>query len=391
MPNNELLTPQMIAREALIRLKGNLAIANEVYRDYSQEYTQVGDTVTVRKPATFEAKDFTGSIDTQDIEEGKVPVKMDLHKDVSVKVTSKELTLDINDFGTQVLDGAMQAIAESVNYEVAEAASQQVPFHVNDPGDTPSTLKQGFTEPMKKLNQNKVPNTNRRLFFDPVAQAELLNLDALVGLDKSGSTQALREASMGRVMGFDTYMDQDIRTHEAGTYVENSADVTGIDHDSDNYNISLIDLDSGESADNGDNLKAGDLFEVEGYQYVVIEDTDDAENDGEIDNVKVQPRFHVDAVGDLDDASVTFTDDTAGGHVSNIAFHPNFMALVSRPLEMPMGKSQEQAYTASDPDTGLSVRVVMDYSIDNKHDVISLDTLFGKKVIFPQLACQVLG
>ena len=89
MPNNELLTPQMIAREALIRLKGNLAIANEVYRDYSQEYTQVGDTVTVRKPATFEAKDFTDSIDTQDIEEGKVPVKMDLHKDVSVKVTTK--------------------------------------------------------------------------------------------------------------------------------------------------------------------------------------------------------------------------------------------------------------------------------------------------------------
>ena len=284
----------------------------------------------------------------------------------------------------------MQAIAESVNYEVAEAASQQVPFHVNDPGDTPDTLKKGFTEPMKKLNQNKVPNTNRRLFFDPVAQAELLNLDALVGLDKSGSTQALREASMGRVMGFDTYMDQDIRTHEAGTFVDNTATITNVAHDSDNYNISVLTFD-GEDGDTGDSLNAGDLFEVEGHQYVVIEDTDDADGSGDIANVKVQPHFHVDEAGDLDDDSVTFTDDTAGGHVSNIAFHPNFMALVSRPLEMPMGKNQEQAYTASDPDTGLSVRVVMDYSIDNKHDVISLDTLFGKKVIFPQLATQVLG
>ena len=301
MPDNELLTPQMIAREALIRLKGNLAIANEVYRDYSQEYVQVGDTVTVRKPATFEAKDFENEIETQDIEEGKVPVKMDIHKDVSVKVTSKEMTLDISSFGEQVLDGAMQAIAEAVNKEVADAASQQVPFHTGDPGDTPDTLKTGFTNPMKKMNINKVPNVNRRLFFDPVAQAELLNLDALVGLDKSGSTQALREASMGRVMGFDTYMDQDIRTHEAGTYVDATATITSISHVSDNYNISVVTFD-GEAGDENKNLKAGDLFEVEGYQYVVLEDTDEnaADGSGDIANVKVHPRFHEDEAGDLD-------------------------------------------------------------------------------------------
>jgi len=407
MPNNELLTPTMIAREALLRLKANLAIANEVYRDYSDDYAQIGDTVTVRKPATFEAKDFSDSIDPQDIEEGKVPVKMDIHKDVSVRVTSKELTLDIENFGTQVLDGAVQAIAESVNQEVADAASKYVPFHVGEPGDTPDTLKKGFTNPMKKLNINKVPNTNRRLFFDPVAQAELLNLDALVGLDKSGSTEALREASMGRVMGFDTFMDQDIRTHEAGTYVENTGDPTeiiAVSHDSDDYTISTVTFDSDEAADDDMNLRAGDLFTVtdgdtgKEYQYVVIEDTAaDASNEGELAGVKISPRYHKDDPeestyqGDGSNDEVEFTDDEAKGHVSNIAFHPNFMALVSRPLEQPMGKSQEQAYTATDPDTGLSIRVVMDYSIDNKHDVISLDCLFGKKVIFPQLACQVLG
>lgn len=61
MPNT-FLTPNIIAREALIVLENNLVMANLVHRDYSDEFAQVGDTVTIRKPAKFTAKNFTGSI-----------------------------------------------------------------------------------------------------------------------------------------------------------------------------------------------------------------------------------------------------------------------------------------------------------------------------------------
>lgn len=389
MPN-ELLTPKQIAREALIRLRGNLGLANEVYRDYSQEFKKVGDTVTIRKPATFVADEFGGTINLQDIGEGSVPIKMDTHLDVSVEVTSKEMSLEIKDFGSQVLDGAMLAIAEGVNNKVASVASQQVPFYVGAAGTTPNSIKLGFTDPMKKLNINKVPNSRRRLFFDPVAQAELLQLDALIGADKSGSTEALREASMGRVMGFDTFMDQAIRTHEAGPYSAlTDVSVTAVAHDADDYNVSLLTLESAAGTST-DALKAGDLFEVDGNQYVVVADTSAAAS-GAISSVKVHPRFHVDAAGDMDSADVTFVDQSARAHVSNLAFHPNSIALVSRPLETPMGKNETNAYTAVDPNTGLSTRVVMDYDMNSKKSVISLDALFGAKVIFPQLAVQVLG
>ena len=46
---NTFLTPSVIARESLIVLENNLIAANLVHRDYSDEFVQVGDTVTIRK------------------------------------------------------------------------------------------------------------------------------------------------------------------------------------------------------------------------------------------------------------------------------------------------------------------------------------------------------
>ena len=86
---NKLLTPQVIANEALLVLESNLTMANLVHRDYSKEFVEVGDTITVRKPAKFVAKNFIGEIEEQDISEGSVEVKMDRYRDVSVNVSSK--------------------------------------------------------------------------------------------------------------------------------------------------------------------------------------------------------------------------------------------------------------------------------------------------------------
>ena len=102
MPNT-ILTPDIIAREALMVLHNNAVMANLVHRDYSSEFAKVGDTISIRKPATFEAKEFTGEIDIQDANETSIDVKLDKHIDVSFAVTSAEMTLDISDFSEQLL------------------------------------------------------------------------------------------------------------------------------------------------------------------------------------------------------------------------------------------------------------------------------------------------
>lgn len=58
MPNT-FLTPKIIAQEALMVLENQLTMANLVHRDYSKEFVKVGDSITIRKPARFSAKNFT--------------------------------------------------------------------------------------------------------------------------------------------------------------------------------------------------------------------------------------------------------------------------------------------------------------------------------------------
>ena len=113
---NNFLTPSVIAREALMVLRNNAVMANLVHRDYSNEFVSgVGDTVTIRKPATFVAKEFNGTIEVQDAAETGVAVKMDKHLDVSFAVTAKQLSMDIKDFSAQLLVPAMQAFADKVD------------------------------------------------------------------------------------------------------------------------------------------------------------------------------------------------------------------------------------------------------------------------------------
>lgn len=52
---NTILTPSIIAKEALMVLRNNAVMANLVHRDYSEEFASVGDTISIRKPASFEA------------------------------------------------------------------------------------------------------------------------------------------------------------------------------------------------------------------------------------------------------------------------------------------------------------------------------------------------
>ena len=83
------LTLQEIANESLARLQNNLVAANLVNRNFDNEFASKGDTIQVKKPATFTATTFTSTITPETIVESSVLVTLDTIKDVSVEVTSK--------------------------------------------------------------------------------------------------------------------------------------------------------------------------------------------------------------------------------------------------------------------------------------------------------------
>lgn len=221
MPNT-IITPNIIAKEALDVLRTNAVMANLVYRDYSSEFVAgIGDTISIRKPAIFEAKEFTGAVEVQDAEEEKVDIKMDKHLDVSFSVTSKELTMDIADFSAQFLVPAMQAFADKIdNYLLAlEAQVTQRVAHAS------GAIGRGDIIAARKfLTQAKAPLTERRFVYGSEAEADLLNTDLFTNASAVGDNgTALREASLGRKYGMDFYCDQNVVKNVSGGYTPSLA------------------------------------------------------------------------------------------------------------------------------------------------------------------------
>ena len=275
--SNQFLTAKRIAQEALPILADHLVFPNLIYRDHSDDFAKQGDTIQVRRPNVFDAKSFTdgNEIALQDLNQFPVYVKMDQIADVSVQVSSAEMALSFDDFQRTILEPAILALAEKINEDGLRLA-EQVPYWVGTAGQTPSELAP-IAEAMRTMDVNKAPQSKRRAVWNPYANVNLLQLNALVDAGQSGSTATLRQSAMGRVYNFENYMSQGVGTHQAGSFASLN-DVSAVVSVSNNavdgatgFTYSVAQLSSDEGSSTGD-LKKGDLLLIDGGQYVVIED-----------------------------------------------------------------------------------------------------------------------
>ena len=203
---NTILTPDIIAREALMVLRNNAVMANLVHRDYSSEFVAgIGDTITIRKPASFTAQEYDGEkIVVQDATETGIEVKMDKHLDVSFAVTAKQLTMDIEDFSKQLLVPAMQAFADKVDKYLLGLKAD-----IANKVDATDVAQNDVIDARAYLTKAAAPLADRRFVYGSDMETRLLKTDLFTSAEKVGDEgTALREASLGRKYGMDFYVDQ---------------------------------------------------------------------------------------------------------------------------------------------------------------------------------------
>ena len=370
-----IVTPSIVAKEALVQLSNNLVAAPLVHREYSSEFVSgVGATINVRKPAVFDAKDFTSEIENQDIIEGTVPVTLDKHKDVSFSITSKEAALSITDFSERIIQPAVSALAQAIDADVC-AAARDIPY-VSGTITNASNAIADITGARKVLAENKVPLSQRRMLINPTVENSYLQLATFHEAQKVGDAgTALREASLGRKFGFDIYMNQNVLDHTKGTLDPGSGQTIQV-----NANIAAGGTSAVFKTSDGTltgTLKKGDLITFAGstVAHVITEDATAADN-------LITAKFYP-AVAAQTNANTVVT--LTANHSKNVAFHRNAFALVSAPLAMPIDGSKGMVVNWN----GLAIRVVYGYNMTTKKDMVSLDVLYGVKTLFPELACLV--
>jgi len=369
---NTILTLQEIARQALPQLMENLVFPNLCYRDYAEEFHDLGDSVQIRKPAVFVAEDFNAEtgVNYQDLAGESVNVALDHLATVDAHASAIEGAVDIEDLNRAFIAPAAAALAEKINADGLKLY-KDVFNCVGEAGVTPGKLTD-ISAARRALNMMGAPMHGRCAVWDVEADANFMSLDALVNAEKAGSNAALREGAIGRVYGLDNYMSQAVMKHESGITAATGVKVNGaVTAGAKTLNIDGTSLTG--------KLVKGDVLKIGGDCYVVTADTAAAASNA-ITGVKVYPALPAIA----DNADVTIM----GSHVANMAFHPMAFAYVTRPLANPDGQGVESYVTSFD---GLSLRVTRGYDQQYKRSIYSMDVLYGFKTVYPELAVRIMG
>ena len=369
---NTFVTIKEIARQALPRLIDNLVFPNLIHRDFSEDFHYLGDTVKVRRPTVLTATEFNAEtgVSYSDISESAVDVKLDTIATVDVAAEAVETALNIDDLNRVFVEPAAAALAEKINSD-GLALYADVPAFTGTAGTAPSGLE-SLSAVRRALNVNRVPASGRVAVWDPEADAAFTTVPAIVNAEKSGSTAALREGSIGRVFGLDNYMSQGVKRHITGVTAANGVKAGAAAAGAETLSLSGTSLTG--------KLVKGDLIRVGGQTFTVTEDSAAAASNA-IAGVKIYP-----AVKTAIAANTAV--ELVGSHTANLAFHPMAFAFVTRPLINPDGEGVASYVTSFN---GVSLRVTKGYDQKYKRSTYSMDVLYGFKTVYPELAVRALG
>jgi hypothetical protein len=212
---NDFYTADKAATVAATMVQKDSVLSALVSRNYQTELLATGKggaPVAINIPTTLIARDrdlddVTSSIALDEIAESTETFNLDRkHTYSAVPLSEADLSLNLTDFASQVLAPQTEAIADALEHKLAKAlnavpvtqlGTEAKPI-VFDPAD-PARY---FTAIRKKLRDNGVSATGLNMVVGTEVYAALLDSKELTDVSQSGSTDALREAGVGKLRGF---------------------------------------------------------------------------------------------------------------------------------------------------------------------------------------------
>lgn len=209
--DNDAFVPEVWAQESLMILENNMVATNLVHRDFSNQVASFGDVVNTRKPGSFTAKRKGNDDDVtdQDASATNVPVPLNQHLHTTFVIKDGEESKSMKSLVEEYLKPAAISLAEAADQIVLGQVYKFLPNAVGKLGT--AVTKDTVIAAREKMNALKVPMSGRNFLIGPNMEGQLLAIADFVNAEKVGDDgTALREGSVGRKFGFDTYMAQQV-------------------------------------------------------------------------------------------------------------------------------------------------------------------------------------
>lgn len=208
--------PQLWSGALLAHLDKAHVVANLVNRNYEGEIRQYGDTVKISQIGDIAVNDYVENTDINDPEELSVTQKVltiDKQKYFNFQIDD----VDAAQIRTSLMDAAMQRAA----YALADATEKIILTAI----DTDATNKllpavaldetNVYKEIVKMkvaMDKANVPSQGRWLVVSPDTHALLLQDQRFVATGGTMAEETLRNGFIGRILGFDVYLSNNIST-----------------------------------------------------------------------------------------------------------------------------------------------------------------------------------
>lgn len=422
-----------------------------VNRDFEENLAKFGDVVNTRRPGEFVAyrKTNADSVTIQDATAVNVPVTLNQQVHVSFLIKDGEESFAFQDLVATYLAPAMLAQARFVDQVLLGQYAQFLNNSYGSLGSISSTTALPYILGVRGImNKNKAYAANRNLIWTPDGETAALGTELFIAANLVGDDgTALREASMGRKLGLNHFMSQNMASIgpvdsqvcaviNAGNLAAKSTVLTltsgahaipansWITVDTDGTPLRVVTSTGGatptavtvtapglrNAITNGSSVRSVIPGLTDGTTYAIgypkgigyTGFTNEPQN-GQLVTFGTDPTSPVytiiraDTVNNLiyldrpTEATISATTALNLGPSGNynLAFHRNAISLVTRPLAMP--KAGTGALSSVVNYNGFSMRATITYQGLSQGHLVTLDMLMGVAILDNHLGAVLLG
>lgn len=209
--------PEIWNAELLLEFREQASAASVVNRSYEGN-AAVGNTVTINSAVDVAIKDYAAASRTT------TPDAVVANDQSLLIDQEKNFDFLVDDIDRRQAAGSLDAYTVSAGLGLAEDADQFIltvaetgalaANQLDGAGNAPADAADAwdiFRDLRKALNKASVPRSQRVAFVNAEFAALLFGAEGkLTAADTSGDTRGLREAAIGRILGFDVYESENL-------------------------------------------------------------------------------------------------------------------------------------------------------------------------------------
>lgn len=389
--SNTLSKADLILKEIGRRFDNKVPFLGAMTRSYDDTYkaygAKGGESLRIQKPSKYTVGEGKTLVE-QGINETSVTLTKATQLNIGLRISSKEMSLDIENLSPLHLEPAAAAMASKVERSIASTVYKQVWNAVTLPAT--SIDKDDIIGASTKLNQMEASG-KRYGIITPKANGQLVSGNATLFNPQQSISRQYMEGEIGTAYGFDMAWSNNLPAHTTGDY--NGAHVV----DGASQTGSTLTVKTGTGAPT-----AGDVFTIAGVyglNPVTLESTGELQQfvvgaGATSTSWPITPALSVSGSSatvtalPADDAVITELGTASTVYPQNLFFTEQAFAFGVADLELPqVSKFESRLVTKG----GMSMRLIKDYQISNDDCIYRLDCLFGIVTVSPEFACRVYG